>query len=94
MNAWTDERIWRVGFMRYDLGYFGLEQKTLQPLDKTFGTRLSPMSWVRSSWVRSVTHESGPDMRKMVAGEGHATTSLLAAKSNEFNSLIAKGARI
>lgn len=31
---------------------------------------------------------------KMVAGEGHATTSFLAAKSNEFNSLIAKGVRI
>jgi hypothetical protein len=28
----------------YDLGYFDLEQKTLQPLDKAFGTRLSPMS--------------------------------------------------
>jgi hypothetical protein len=28
----------------YDLGYFDLEQKTLQPLDNPFGTRLSPMS--------------------------------------------------
>jgi hypothetical protein len=27
-----------------DLGYFDLEQKTLQPLDNPFGTRLSPMS--------------------------------------------------
>jgi len=31
--------------MRYDLGHFDLEQKTLQPLDNPFGTRLSPMSW-------------------------------------------------
>jgi len=31
-------------FMHYDLGYFDLEQKTLQPLDNPFGTRLSPMS--------------------------------------------------
>jgi hypothetical protein len=30
--------------MHYDLGYFDLEQKTLQPLDNPFGTRLSPMS--------------------------------------------------
>jgi hypothetical protein len=29
---------------RYDLGYFDLEQKTLQPLDNPFGMRLSPMS--------------------------------------------------
>jgi hypothetical protein len=26
------------------LGYFDLEQKTLQPLDNPFGTRLSPVS--------------------------------------------------
>jgi hypothetical protein len=40
----VDEGIWLVSFMRYDLGYFDLEQKTLQPLDNPFGTRLSPMS--------------------------------------------------
>jgi len=34
----------RDSFMHYDLGYFDLEQKTLQPLDNPFGTRLSPMS--------------------------------------------------
>jgi hypothetical protein len=52
----VDEGIWLVSFMHYDLGYFDLEQKTLQPLDNPFGTRLSPMSQ-----VRSVTHVSGPD---------------------------------
>jgi transposase InsO family protein len=40
----VDDGIWLVSFMRYDLGYFDLEQKTLQPLDNPFGTRLSPMS--------------------------------------------------
>jgi transposase InsO family protein len=40
----VDEGIWLVTFMHYDLGYFDLEQKTLQPLDNPFGTRLSPMS--------------------------------------------------
>jgi hypothetical protein len=44
----VDEGIWLVSFMHYDLGYFDLEQKTLQPLDNPFGTRLSPMSLVRS----------------------------------------------
>jgi transposase InsO family protein len=39
-----DEGIWIVSFMHYDLGYIDLEQKTLQPLDNPFGTRLSPMS--------------------------------------------------
>jgi hypothetical protein len=39
-----DEGIWLVSFIHYDLGYFDLEQKTLQPLDNPFGTRLSPMS--------------------------------------------------
>ena len=40
----VDEGIWLVSFMDYDLGYFDLEQKTLQPLDNPFGPRLSPMS--------------------------------------------------
>ena len=40
----VDDDIWLVSFMHYDLGYFDLEQKTLQPLDNPFGTRLSPMS--------------------------------------------------
>jgi transposase InsO family protein len=40
----VDEGIWLVSFMRYDLGYIDLEQKTLQTLDNPFGTRLSPMS--------------------------------------------------
>jgi hypothetical protein len=38
----VDEGIWLVSFMHYDLGYFDLEQKTLQPLNSPFGTRLSP----------------------------------------------------
>jgi hypothetical protein len=40
----VDEGIRLVSFMHYDLEYFDLEQKTLQPLDNPFGTRLSPMS--------------------------------------------------
>jgi hypothetical protein len=40
----VDDGIWLVSFMHYDLGYFDLEQKTLQPLGNPFGTRLSPMS--------------------------------------------------
>jgi len=40
----VDEGIWLATFMHYDLGYFDLEQKTLQPLDNPFGPRLSPMS--------------------------------------------------
>ena len=40
----VDEGIWLVSFSHYDLGYFDLEQRTLQPLDNPFGTRLSPMS--------------------------------------------------
>jgi transposase InsO family protein len=40
----VDEGIWIVSFMQYDLGYIDLEQKTLQPLDNPFGTRLLPMS--------------------------------------------------
>jgi hypothetical protein len=41
----VDEGIWLVSFVHYDLGYFDLEQKTLQPLDDPFGTK-------RPSWRR------------------------------------------
>jgi hypothetical protein len=40
----VDDGIWVVTFMAYDLGYIDLEQKTLQPIDNPFGTRVSPMS--------------------------------------------------
>ncbi len=39
-----DEAVWLVSSMHYDLGYFDLKQRTLQPLDNPFGPRLSPMS--------------------------------------------------
>jgi hypothetical protein len=34
-----DESIWLVSFPPYDLGYFDLEQRTLQPLDNPFGPK-------------------------------------------------------
>lgn len=40
----VDEGIWVVTFMTYDLGYIDLEQKTLQPIDNPFGSRVLPMS--------------------------------------------------
>ena len=40
----VDDAIWLVSFMTDDLGYIDLEQRTLQPLDNPFGTRLLPMS--------------------------------------------------
>lgn len=40
----VDEGIWLASFMRYDLGYIDLEQRTLQTIDTPFGTRVSPMS--------------------------------------------------
>ena len=40
----VDDGIWLVSFMHYDLGYIDLEQRTLQTLDNSFGTRLSPIS--------------------------------------------------
>ena len=35
----VDDGIWLVSFSHYDLGYFDLEQKTLQPLDNPFGPK-------------------------------------------------------
>jgi hypothetical protein len=36
----ADEGIWLVSFMQYDLGYIDLEEKSLQPLDNPFGSRI------------------------------------------------------
>jgi hypothetical protein len=44
-----NDGIWLVSFMHYDLGYFDLQQKTLQPIENPFGTRLLPMSPGRTS---------------------------------------------
>src|SRR5499427_5357781 len=35
--------IWLVSFMDYDLGYFDLDTRVLEPLDNPFGPRLLPM---------------------------------------------------
>jgi hypothetical protein len=40
----VDDGIWLISFMRYDLGYIDLEQRTLQTIDNPFGTRLLPRS--------------------------------------------------
>lgn len=40
----VDDGIWLVTFMRYDLGYIDLGQRTLQTIDKPFRPGVSPMS--------------------------------------------------
>ncbi len=57
--------IWLVSFMDYDLGYFDLETRVLEPLENPFGPKVLPMSP-----VRSVTHVSGLDHWKVVGAEG------------------------
>ena len=36
--------IWLVSFMDYDLGYFDLETRVLEPLEYPFGPKVLPMS--------------------------------------------------
>jgi hypothetical protein len=45
----VEEGIWLVSFMHDDLRYIDLEQKTLQPIDNPFGTRVSPISKLRNT---------------------------------------------
>jgi hypothetical protein len=35
--------IWLVSFMDYDLGYFDLDTRVLEPLENPFGSKLLPM---------------------------------------------------
>ena len=41
----VNDGIWVASFMAYDLGYIDLEQKTLQPIDNPFGSRVYPYLW-------------------------------------------------
>ena len=52
----VQDDIWLVSFMDYDLGYFDLETRVLEPLENPFGPKVLPMSS-----VRCVTHVSGLD---------------------------------
>ncbi len=52
----TDDHIWLVTFMDYDLGYFDDETCRLEPIENPFGPKLLPMS---PEW--SVTVVSGID---------------------------------
>lgn len=36
----VDDGIWLVSFMKYDLGYIDLEEKSLQPLENPFGAKV------------------------------------------------------
>ena len=42
----TDDGIWLVSFMQYDLGYFDLETCRVEPLDNPFKAKVLPMSSV------------------------------------------------
>ncbi len=39
----VQDDIWLVSFMDYDLGYFDLETRVLEPLENPFGPKLLPM---------------------------------------------------
>jgi putative transposase len=45
--------IWLVSFMDYDLGYFDLETRVLEPLENSFGPKVLPMSpgWILKTMV-------------------------------------------
>lgn len=40
----TEDKIWLVSFMDYDLGYFDEESCRLEPLKNPFGPKVLPMS--------------------------------------------------
>jgi len=40
----VNDDIWLVSFMQYDLGYFDLETRVLEPLENPFGPKVLPMS--------------------------------------------------
>ena len=57
--------------MDYDLGYFDLDTRVLEPLDNPFGPKVLPMQP-----VRSVTYVSESDRLILVGAEGFEPTTL------------------
>ena len=57
--------IWLVSFMDYDLGYFDLETRVLEPLENPFGPKVLPMSS-----ERSVKDVFGPYTKNLVDVRG------------------------
>ena len=39
----VDDGIWLVSFMDYDLGYFDLDTRVLEPIENPFGPKVLPM---------------------------------------------------
>jgi len=39
----VERDIWLVSFMDYDLGYFDLDTRVLEPLENPFGPKVLPM---------------------------------------------------
>jgi hypothetical protein len=80
----VQDDIWLVSFMDYDLGYFDLETRVLEPLENPFGPKVLPMSQVR---VRCVTHVSGLDSEKLAGTTGlePATSAVTGQRSNQLN---------
>ena len=47
----VDNGIWLVSFMDHDLGYIDLEEKTWQPLENSFGSKVLPTG-TEVNWCR------------------------------------------
>jgi len=76
--------IWLVSFMDYDLGYFDLETRVLEPLENPFGPKVLPMLS-----VRSVTHVSGPDRKNMARTTGlELATSAVTEQLQQLTRLL------
>ena len=48
----TDDHIWLVTYMDYDLGYFDDETCRLEPIDNAFGAKVLPMSPERTDGAK------------------------------------------
>jgi hypothetical protein len=64
--------------MDYDLGYFDLETRVLEPLENPFGPKVLPMEP-----VHSVTHVSGSDPQKNGAPGEIRTPDLLLRRQEQ-----------
>jgi hypothetical protein len=75
----VQDDIWLVSFMDYDLGYFDLETRVLEPLENPFGPKVFVVSPMSPGWT------SKPALFQSIQPSGHLIMSFVTGTVVDHN---------